>query len=84
MCLHECLERFNLFGFTATRARLRAMVHASAEDWTESQLLDAMNALGDARRSWLAHLKQAEENRGAEKQAVAPARRPIQWDWHNT
>jgi hypothetical protein len=83
MCLHECLEQFNLFGFTATRARLRAMVNASGDDWTEVHLLDAMDALADARRSWVAYLRQAQERRSAEKPGVAPPRRPIEWGWHN-
>lgn len=83
MCLHGCLEQFNLFGFTATRARLRAMVEASGDDWTEDQLLSAMDALADARRSWVTHLKLAEEHRRAEKPAVASPHRPIHWSWRN-
>jgi hypothetical protein len=77
MCLHECLEQFNLFGFTATRSRLRVMVDTSGTDWTERQLLEAMDALADARRSWIAYLHNAEERRSAEKPAVAPPHRAL-------
>jgi hypothetical protein len=83
MCLHECLEQFNLFGFTATRARLRAMVGASGDGWTTAQLLEAMDALADARRSWITHLKRAQESRSDEKPGTAPPNRQIQWGWHN-
>ena len=62
MCLHECLEQFNLFGFRATRERLRVMVGASGEGWTEPELLHAVEALADARRSRSAHLAHARES----------------------
>ena len=83
VCLHGCLEQFNLFGFTATRERLRAMVGVAPEGWAETQLLEALDALSDARRSWIAHLKRAEQRRRAEKPAVAPPSRRIDWAWHN-
>jgi hypothetical protein len=53
MCLHECLERFNLFGFEATRCRLRYMVGARSPGWTEAQLVEAIDALSQAKRSWV-------------------------------
>lgn len=52
MCLHECLEQFNLFGFEATRGRLRIMVGATRQGWTDNQLLDALDVLEEARQSW--------------------------------
>lgn len=83
MCLHECLEQFNLFGFTATRDRLRVMVAASGTGWTEPQLLQAMDLLADARRAWVSHLSRAEEQRRGEKPAVDAPQRPIGPQWHN-
>jgi hypothetical protein len=83
MSLHECLEQFNLFGFTATRERLRAMVSASDEGWTEAQLIEAMDALADARRSWVLHLQRAEARRSAEKPEATPPGRSIALRWHN-
>lgn len=83
MCLHECLEQFNLFGFTTTRTRLRDMVGASGRGWTEAQLLEAMNHLAGARKSWIAYLHQAEERRGIQKPAVPALDRPPKWGWHN-
>lgn len=83
MCLYECLERFNLFGFTATRDRLRAMVGVAGSTWTSAQLVAAMDALAEARRSWVAYLSEAERARGAEKPGGARSTRPVQWSWHN-
>jgi hypothetical protein len=50
-CLHECLEQFNLFGFTGTRERLRTIVGAAEPSWTEQQVVAAMDLLGDAHTS---------------------------------
>ncbi len=53
MCLHGCLERFNLFGFTATRTKLRQHVGLEgASLWTDTQLLEALSLLEQARSSW--------------------------------
>jgi hypothetical protein len=82
MCLHECLEQFNLFGFNATRERLRVMVGASGGGWTEPQLIQAMDVLAAARGSWVAHLVRVEARRCEEKRAVPPSR-PIHWQWRN-
>lgn len=54
MCLHQCLERFNLFGYHATRDRLRAHVAADRPGWTSQQILDSLALLEEARTSWLA------------------------------
>lgn len=82
MCLHECLEQFNLFGFNAPRERLRIMVEADGEGWTEPQLIQAMDLLASARSSWAAHLARAQERRRQEKQPLPPSR-PLDWQWHN-
>lgn len=55
-CLHECIERFNLFGFEDTRARLRAMLGVDDAGWTSDQLLTAAEVLEQARRSWMRFL----------------------------
>jgi hypothetical protein len=54
--LHACLESFNLFGYHATRAKLRAVVGAIGPGWTERQMLDALDLLEPAQRSWSAFL----------------------------
>jgi hypothetical protein len=82
MCLHECLEQFNLFGFHATRDRLRAMVAASGEGWTEPQLLRAVDALADARKSWVTHLNSAMGQRRDEKPLADSPERRVDWQWH--
>lgn len=82
MCLYECLEQFNLFGFTATRERLMAMVGVAGGRWTAPQLHEALNALSDARRSWLEFLTLAEERRSVEKRAARTPDRPILLAWH--
>jgi hypothetical protein len=53
-CLHECLERFSVFGYHSTRNRLRHRVGASDPGWTEQQLLDALGLLESAKQSWSA------------------------------
>src|SRR3954447_159895 len=58
--LHGCLESFSLFGYHATRAKLRAAVGASGPGWTEKQVLDALDLLESAQRSWATFL--AEES----------------------
>ena len=83
LCLHECLEQFNLFGFTATRARLRTMINATGDEWNEGQLIDAMDAFTDARRSWVSYLDGVELRRRAQKPDVSPPRRNLRLGWHN-
>jgi hypothetical protein len=51
-CLHECLEQFNLFGYRATRERLRLIVGASEPGWTSDQVLAALDELERAKSSW--------------------------------
>ena len=53
-CLHNCLDQFNLFGFLATRERLRARVGATQPGWTAQQVTDSLALLEQARSSWLA------------------------------
>jgi hypothetical protein len=65
--LHECLERFNLFGYTMTRERLRHMVGASDDGWAEHQLIGALDALAFAHRSWTEFAERARAERRAEK-----------------
>lgn len=85
MCLHECLERFNLFGFTATRDRLRLMTGATAPGWSEESLLAAIRHLSAAREDWLRYRALAVEARRADKAAGArtSSRRPVEWTWFN-
>jgi hypothetical protein len=51
-CLHECLEQFNLFGYHATRERLRLIVGASEPGWTVEQVVAAVEVLEHAKESW--------------------------------
>lgn len=67
-CLHECLERFNLFGYHATRDRLRSMVRAPDEGWTEEQVTNALDLLEAARLSWSTFSQQEHERRRGEKE----------------
>lgn len=77
---HECLERFNLFGFQATRERLRQMVGANGDGWSEAQLLEAMNHMAVARQSWISYFHEATRRR-AEYDAHKFVH--LDWAWRN-
>ncbi len=80
-CLHGCLERFSLFGFTTTRAKLREHVGAEgAHGWTEAQLVAALDLLEEARASWVAYAGERLPLLRQAKREDRNAHRPGRWD----
>src|SRR4051812_5090228 len=66
-CLHECLERFSLFGYNDTRARLRRMVGALDDGWTDEQVIRALDLLEAAKHSWSAFSRLDNQRRRVDK-----------------
>ena len=54
MSLHHCLDAFDLFGFGATRDRLRLAASVRGRRWTGEQVEVCVTLLEQARASWLA------------------------------
>ena len=51
---YQCIEVFPPFGFHATRQQLRRIYGVAGGEWTDAQLLQAVDLLEHARRSWVA------------------------------
>jgi hypothetical protein len=51
---YQCIESFPPFGFHATRQQLRRIFGVTAGEWTDEQLLQGIDLLEQARRSWVA------------------------------